>query len=309
MFEIRELQALIAIKRTGSYTAAAEMLGYSQPAVSYQMRRLQKEAGTRLVIQTSRGVRLTQAGDVLVRHSESVLAAMRAATEELAALAALGGAVVRVEAFQSICTTLVPLAAGHLRAQGAGPQLILHQAEPVEARDRVRHGEADLALLAKWDNEPLPENEEPMSRLPLMRDRRCVVMRSDHPLASLAEIDFADLAGESWVMETFRDRFLTACRENGFVPQLAASVDDLLTIQVLVADGLGITLMNELALHGYLRDGLVARPLRDWPRRIIYALTWPDVAGVPAVAAVIRALRTVAHGLRDAIPESQLPAS
>jgi len=62
MFEFRELQALIAVNRTGSYTAAAEMLGYTQPAVSYQMRRLQQEVGARLIIQTSRGARLTQAG-------------------------------------------------------------------------------------------------------------------------------------------------------------------------------------------------------------------------------------------------------
>src|ERR1700733_15184220 len=98
MFETRELQALIATSRTGSYTAAADMLGYTQPAVSYQMRRLQQEVGTRLRAQVGRGARLTQAGTVLVRHAESVFAAMRAASEELAALAALGGAVVRVKA-------------------------------------------------------------------------------------------------------------------------------------------------------------------------------------------------------------------
>jgi DNA-binding transcriptional LysR family regulator len=309
MFEIRELQALIAISRTGSYTAAAETLGYSQPAVSYQMRRLQQEVGTRLVIQAGRGVRLTQAGNVLVRHAESVFAAMRAASEELAALAALGGAVVRVDAFQSICSTLIPLAINHLHAEGTDLRIVLHQAEPAEARNRVRYGEADLALLARWDNEPLPEGEEPMRRVHLMSDDRCVVMRNDHPLASLPEIDFADLAGESWVMESFRDRFETACRENGFVPRIAASADDSLTIQDLVAAGFGITLMNELGVHAHLRAGLVARPLLDWPRRIIYALLWPDMASVPAVAAVVEAVQAAVHGLRDTTLGQELPAT
>jgi DNA-binding transcriptional LysR family regulator len=308
MYEIRELQALVAISRTGSYTAAAEILGYSQPAVSYQMRRLQQEVGTRLVIQASRGVRLTQAGYLLVKHAESVFAAMRAATEELAALAALGGAVVRVDAFQSICSTLIPLATSHLRAQGPDLRVVLHQSEPVEARNRVRYGEADLALLAMWNNEPPPEGEEPMRRVPLMSDRRCVVMRNDHPLASMQQIDFADLGGESWVMESFRDRFETACRENGFVPQIAATADDNLTIQALVTAGFGVTLMNELGLHAHLQAGLVARPLRDWPRRIIYALMWPDMASVPAVAAVIEGVQAAAYGLRDAIAGSELPA-
>jgi DNA-binding transcriptional LysR family regulator len=308
MYDSRGLQALIAISRTGSYTAAAEMLGYSQPAVSYQMRRLQQEVGTRLVIQASRRVRLTQAGNVLVKHAESVFAAMRAATEEIAALAALGGAVVRVEAFQSICSALIPPATDDLRAQGSGLRIVLHQAEPVEARDRVRYGEADLALLARWENEPLPAGEEPMSRVPLMSDRRCLVMRSDHPLASQQKIDFAALADESWVMESFRDRFDAACRENGFVPQIAATTDDNMTIQDLVTAGFGVTLMNELGVHAHLQEGLVARPLRDWPRRIVYALLWPDMASVPAVAAVVGAVQAAAHGLRDAIPESELPA-
>ena len=305
MYELRQLQALVAIERTGSYTAAAEMLGYSQPAVSYQMRRLQQEAGTRLVIQTTRGVRLTQAGNALVKHAETILAALRAANDEIAALAALGGAVVRIEAFQSICATLIPGAAEHLRKNGSDLKVVLHQAEPVEARARVRDGEADLALLAMWENEPLPEGEESMRRIPLMSDRRCVVMRSDHPLASMKTIDFADLAGESWVMETFRDRFVTACRENGFVPQIVATVDDHITIQALVSAGLGITLMNELGLQPHLQPGLVVRPLRGWPRRIIYALLWPDMASVPAVAAMVEAATAAAHGLRDAIPRSE----
>jgi DNA-binding transcriptional LysR family regulator len=304
MYEIRQLQALLAVKRTGSYTAAAEMLGYSQPAVSYQMRRLQQEVGTRLIVQTARGARLTQAGNVLAEHAESIFAAMRASEEELASLAALGGAVVRAEAFQSACATLIPDAATRLRAQGPGPRLVVHQSEPAQARALVRDGEADLALLAMWDNEPLPDGEESMKRIPLMSDRRCVVLPAGHPLAGQPVIDFADLGGEPWVMESFRDRFEVACRESGFTPQIAATADDHMAIQSLVSAGLGITLMNELGLHAHLAAGLVVRPLRDWPRRIIYALLWPDMAGVSAVGAVISALQEAAGALRNVIPSS-----
>lgn len=304
MYDLRQLQTLLAVSRTCSYTAAAELLGYTQPAVSYHMRRLQKEAGTRLVVQTGQGVRLTQAGGALVKHAETVFAAMRAAGEELSALAALGGAVVRIEAFQSICATLIPRAAASLQGQDPGLTLTLNQAEPVQARATVRDGEADLGILAKWENEPMPEGEEAMSRVVLMSDRRCVVLRRDHPLASQREIDFADLAAESWVMENFRERFATACRDAGFVPRVAATTDDEMTIQTLVTAGLGITLRNELGLHAYLGEDLVARPLRNWPRRVIYALFWPDIASVPAVAAVLRALQSAAHDLQDVAPGS-----
>jgi DNA-binding transcriptional LysR family regulator len=303
MYDLRHLQALIAVSRTGSYTAAAEILGYSQPAVSYQMRQLQREAGARLVIQTGRGVKLTQAGNALAKHAEIVLAAMRAADDELAALGALSGAEVRIEAFQSICATLIPRTADQLRGRKQGElRLTLHQSEPTEARAKVRHGDADLGILANWDNEPLPDGEESMSRVPLMSDRRCVVLRKDHPLAGQREIDFADLAAQSWVMESFRDRFASACRDTGFVPRIAATADDHMTIQALVTAGLGITLMNELGLHAYLQAGLVARPLRNWPRRVIYALLWPGMASVPAVAAVLQAVQAAARDLQDVAP-------
>jgi DNA-binding transcriptional LysR family regulator len=307
-YDLRQMQALMAINRTGSYTAAAEMLGYSQPAVSYQMRQLQRIVGTRLVIQTSQGARLTHAGKALVRHAEVIFAAMRAAAEELTTLAALGGPVVRIDAFQSICAALIPRAVEHLGSAGNDVRIVLHQAEPTEARSNVRHGEADIALLAMWDNEPLPEGEAGMRRIPLMSDRRCVVMRGDHPLADRETIDFADLAGEAWIIESFRDHFVTACRENGFEPKVAAIVDDYVTGQALVCAGLGISLANELGLQVYLEAGLAVRALRDWPRRVLYALVWPGMAGVPAVAATIEAVQAAARGLRVSIPGSEVTA-
>jgi DNA-binding transcriptional LysR family regulator len=299
MYDLRQLQALLAVSRAGSYTRAAEVLGYTQPAVSYQIKRLQEEVGVRLVAQTGRGARMTPAGAALVKHAETVFAAMRAAAEEMTALTAHGRAVVKIEAFQSSCATLIPQAAALLGRENPNLRLVLHQAEPAKARATVREGEADLGIVAKWDNEPVPEGEEPMSRVTLLTDRRCMVMRQDHPLASRDQIDFADLAEESWVMESFRDRFVTACRDTGFDPKIAATADDHMTIQALVTAGLGITLMNELGLQAFLQAGLVARPLMRWPRRVIYALAWPDMASVPAVATVLEAIKAAASGFKD----------
>jgi DNA-binding transcriptional LysR family regulator len=299
MFDLRQLQVLVAVAGTGSYTAAAESLGYTQPAVSYQMRRLQRDAGTALVVRAGRGVQLTQAGHALVRHAEAVFGTLRAAQQELATLDARGDALVRIAAFQSSCATLVPRVNTLLRHTAPGLRISVHQAEPAEARALLRNGEADLGFLCNWDDEPLPEGEESMRRIALMTDRRCAVLRRDHPLAGLPEVDFAKLAGEQWVMESFRDRFAAACTSNGFVPDIAATSDDQVTIQTLVASGFGITLMSELALNAYMDLRLVARPLRNWPLRCTYALLWPDMALVPAVASVLQAVRTVARDLQS----------
>lgn len=301
MHDLRQLQTLLAVARTGSYTAAADELGYTQSAISYQMRQLQREAGTRLVFQAGRNLLLTQAGQVLVRYAETMTATSRAADQELATLAARGGAMVRLTAFQSVCTTFVPRVISWLEGKDSAPGITVHQAEPTEARTRVRDGEADIGLVGNWENEAVPDGEEAMLRIPLITDRRCVVMRRDHRLATEPDVEFADLAGERWVMERFRDRFMAACTMAGFSPHLTATCDDQMTVQSLVAAGMGITLMNELGLSAHMDSRLIARPLRNWPRRNTYALLWPDLAEVPAVATVLEAVQDAARYLQDAV--------
>ncbi|HEY5834422.1 LysR family transcriptional regulator [Streptomyces sp.] len=299
MLDVHQLQVLAEVARTGSYTAAAASLGYSQPAVSYQMRRLQQSVGVPLVVRVGRGLQLTETGHTLVRHADAIFSVLRAADQEVSSVVARGGGLVRMVAFQSSCVTIVPEVLARLRRSAPHVHITLTQAEPVEARHLIRTGEADLGLLCNWENEDLPEGEAAMLRVPLMTDRRCVLMRDDHPMAGRTTIDLSELAHHDWVMETIRDRFLAACTNLGFQPRITATADDLLVIQSLVAAGLGVSMMNELALYAHVVPPLVHRPLRDWPLRHTYALLWPDMAGVPAVATVLREVRRTARTMRE----------
>ncbi|MFJ8749450.1 LysR family transcriptional regulator [Streptomyces sp. NPDC102441] len=295
MLDVHQLRVLAEVARTGSYTAAAVSLGYTQPAVSYQMRRLQQAVGAPLVVRVGRGLELTETGHALVRHADTIFSVLRAADQEVASVVARGGGLVRMAAFQSSCVTLVPQLIARLRRAHPEVHVTVVQAEPVEARRMVRTGEADLGLLCNWENEQLPEGESTMLRHALTTDRRCVLMREDDPLAGHSSVDLADLASYDWVMESFRDRFMAACTSLGFQPRITATVDDVSAIQALVASGLGISLMSELALQAHLAPGLVHRPLRGWPLRNTYTLLWPDMANVPAVATVLREIRSIAR--------------
>jgi DNA-binding transcriptional LysR family regulator len=295
MLDVRQLEVLAEIARTGSYTAAASSLGFTQPAVSYQMRRLQQSVGTPLFTRVGRGLQLTPTGESLVRHADTIFSVLRAADQDIASLVARGGGLVRMVAFQSSCLTLLPQVITSLAAGHPDVRVTVTQAEPVEARRLIRTGEGDLGLLCNWENEDTPEGESAMLRVPLMTDRRCVVMREDHPLADRPAIGLDELADQRWVMESHRDRFAAACTSAGFQPQISATVDDAHAIQALVAAGLGITLMGEMALRGPVVPSLVHRPLRDWPLRRTYALLWPDMADVAAVATVLRAIRAAAR--------------
>ncbi|MFK0222851.1 LysR family transcriptional regulator [Streptomyces vinaceus] len=302
MLDPRHLKVLSEVARTGSYTAAAEALGYTQPAVSYQMRRLQQDMRTPLVVRMGRGLRLTQAGHALLRHADVIFAALEAAEQEATTLAARGQALVRVAAFQSICTDFVPRVMEILRGTSPGISLVVRQEEPGVARKLLRTGEADIGLLCRWDNEQAPDEESGMKCTELLRDRRCVVMRADHAFAGRETVEFADLAAEAWVLESVRDRFEAACLSNGFTPRIAATVDDHLTIQALVRAGMGISLMSEIAVRAHLPGDLVAVPLHNWPLRISYALHWPDMASVEEVAAVLRSVEATAREMRTSAP-------
>ncbi|MET7694509.1 LysR family transcriptional regulator [Streptomyces sp. NPDC005483] len=293
MLDIHQLKVL-EVARTGSYTAAAASLGFTQPAVSYQMRQLQQAVGVPLVVKAGRGLRLTETGRSLTRHADVIFSALRAADQEVSSLVARGGGLVRMVAFQSSCVTLVPRLITRLRAHHPDVRVTVTQAEPVAARRLVRDGEADIGLLCNWEGEDLPEGEATMRRVELMTDRRCVLMPEDDPLAGHDAVDLASLATRHWVMESFRDRFMAACTNLGFEPRIAATVDDVSALQALVTSRLGISLVSEMALSSYVTPGLVYRPLRQWPLRHTYVLLWPDMATVPAVATVLQGLRRIA---------------
>ncbi|HWC82707.1 MAG TPA: LysR family transcriptional regulator [Pseudonocardiaceae bacterium] len=298
MFDPLQLHVLTEVARTGTYTAAAESLGYTQPAVSYHMRMLERAAGTPLVTRAGRGVRLTHAGRALAKQAEAVLAALRAAEDELAGFAAPGGGQVHLAAFSSGCVSLVPAALATLRRTDPELEVVVTQTECGTAHELLLSGEIDLAVMCDLVHDPVAEaavRPDPrLRRIPLAEDRRCVLLPADHPAAASATVELAQLAGERWVLETQRTRFLAACTESGFTPRIAATTDDQLTIHCLVANRIGLAVMNELGVHAHTDPRVVARPLRDWPRRRIFALLWPDTIRVPQIRALADALRDAA---------------
>jgi molybdate transport repressor ModE-like protein len=146
----RHLRVLRAVARTGSLAAAARALGYTQPAVSQQMKALEKTVGTPVVVRAGRGVRLSEAGEVLLRHAGGILARLTAAEEELAAIAGLRSGRVRLASFPTANSTLVPSAVAEVRAAEPGVRVSLTEAEPPEALALLRGGECEIALAFRY---------------------------------------------------------------------------------------------------------------------------------------------------------------
>ncbi|MEV6028653.1 LysR family transcriptional regulator [Streptomyces sp. NPDC052036] len=309
MLNVHPLRVLAEVARTGSYTAAARALGYTQPAVSYQMRSLERTVGVPLAVRVGRTVQLTAAGRKLAVHADSVLAALRSVESEFERLAAHSADVVRLSAIQSACVAVVPGAMAKLRREQPDIEVTLHQASCPESYRLLRSGEIDLALMCDLD---VPDEgqqtvvpDAQMLRLPLLTDRRCILLPAGHPLADHPTLALEDLAGEQWVLETGRSRFLAKCAKAGFEPKVTATTDDQATIHNLVASGVGIAMMDGLGLAPQRDPQLAIRPLDGWPRRRVYALLWPDMIRVTAISTLLRALRAAVDERLTAIGINQ----
>ncbi|MFD7989238.1 LysR family transcriptional regulator, partial [Kitasatospora indigofera] len=150
MIEARHLRVLRAVARTGSFSAAARELGCTQPAISQQMKALEKSVDTPLVVRAGRGMQLSEAGRVLLKHANGILAGLSAAEEEVAAIAGLRAGRVRLVSFPTASSTLVPPAVARLRASHPGVRVSLVEAEPTESLAMLRGGECEVALAFRY---------------------------------------------------------------------------------------------------------------------------------------------------------------
>jgi DNA-binding transcriptional LysR family regulator len=266
MLDVRRLRVLREVAARGSFSAAADALAYTQSAISQQIAALEREAGTKLVDRSARGVRLTDAGRALVDHADIILARLADAEAELEAIAGLRGGRLRLAAFPSVAASLMPVAIARFRERHPGVELSMDLAEPPEAEQRLRSGECDIAVT---NLATLACSIDQLDLVPILDDPMYVAMPAGHPLARRQTLRLEELAGEDWMLGSLNtcpdtSIFLRACQRAGFEPRIAFHTDDYLAIQGFVAAGMGVSFIPDLALVT-VRDDVVIRSLGPRP--------------------------------------------
>ncbi|ANP73185.1 LysR family transcriptional regulator [Cryobacterium arcticum] len=299
------LRIVHRINELGSITAAARSLGYSQPAVSQHLKRLEARLGLPLVAKSGRGVRLTEAGRILARHAATVTQALDAAAGELSDLAGLRSGRVTLAAFPSASATVIPTLLRGLSQRHPGVQLSYLEAEPPEAVRAVRDRAADLAITFSYTGDqadPHRQSAQGLTVAPLWRDEMLVVLPREHPLAGHSRIDLARLAEDQWIggCPRCRAHLLDLAARSGFTPGISYETDNVVAVFGMVAAGLGVALVPALAIAASpLPTGIVARPTTAGDFRTIHLVGAEGSESVPAVAATIRAIGEI-----DAAPWS-----
>ncbi|MFE7433103.1 LysR family transcriptional regulator [Streptomyces tendae] len=290
MIEARHLRVLRAVASTGSFSAAGRELGCTQPAVSQQMKALESSVGTPLLVRTGREMRLTQAGEALVRHAAGIIAGLTAAEEEVAAIAGLRAGRVRLVSFPSGSSTLVPTALAALRAAHPGTRVFLEEAEPPNSVELLREGDCDVALAFRYEGAAGAEEWDDLVVRPLLTDRLVALVPDGHRLARTeGSVAIGELAQESWIAgcPRCRGQLVEVCEGAGFSPRIDFATDDYPAVVGLVGAGLGVAVLPQLAVESVRPRGVRTVALEPTVRREIVALTLPDLAQVPAVAATL----------------------
>ena len=289
---------LRAVATTGSFSAAGRELGCTQPAVSQQMKALEASVGTPLLVRSGREMRLTQAGQTLVRHAAGILAGLTAAEEEVAAIAGLRAGRVRLVSFPSGSSTLVPTALAALRAEHPGTRVSLEEAEPPQSVRLLREGDCDLALAFRYEGARGGQEGEwdDLVVRPLLSDRLVALVPERHRLAHAPSVAIGDLAREPWIAgcPRCRGQLVEVCESAGFTPRIDFATDDYPAVVGLVGAGLGVAVLPQLAIESVRPRGARTVTLEPAVRREIVALTLPDLAQVPAVAATLDQLARAA---------------
>jgi DNA-binding transcriptional LysR family regulator len=246
--ELRHLAALQAVAEEGSFGRAATRLGYTQSAISQQIATLERIVEAKLVERPGgpRRVYLTEAGQLLLRHADGIVARLHAAQADLAALARGAAGPLRIGTYQSVGNKILPALLRRFSARLPDIQIELRESHADdELLAAVERGELDLTFTM------LPPTEGPFEVLELMRDPYVLLVPADSPLAGKRQVSLREI-GEQPLVSNRACRSVEQVHEHlrarGIRPQVIFRSDDNGTVQGVVAAGLGVALVPRLTV-------------------------------------------------------------
>jgi len=244
--EIHQLRYVCAIADTGSFSRAAERCQVAQPSLSQQVLKLEEDLGSKLFDRLGRSVRLTEAGRAFLPHARSILSQMETARSSVADKWTDIRGSVSVGVIPTIAPYLMPRYTKTFAKKYPEAKLrILEETTPILI-EGLRDLSIDLAILA------LPLRHKDLELFPLCTEPLFAVLPKDHPRAAAESLALKDLRGEAFVMlrdgHCFRDLSIAACTRARVAPRIAFESGQFSSLFGMVAAGVGISLVPEMAI-------------------------------------------------------------
>ncbi|CAN5803551.1 LysR family transcriptional regulator [soil metagenome] len=245
---LHRLRILREVERHDGVTAAAHAMGYSPSGVSQQLSALEHEVGAPILERVGRRVRLTAVGRVLLEHADILLDAAHDAQAAVEQARDTHAVELTVGVFASVAAGLIPTILGDLATHYPQVTIKTREVDPEDALTDLRHGHLDLAFLIDY---PQAAEPWPTSLTVVLAGRDQMHLVAPAGQFDAGAVRLGDLADHDWIISgphTYYGRAVrAACRRAGFELRIAHQVNEQATALAMVAAGLGITLMSDLA--------------------------------------------------------------
>jgi DNA-binding transcriptional LysR family regulator len=251
MYDPTRLAALVAVADAGSITRAAARLGYTAPALSQQIAKLEREAGAVLLVRSHRGARLTAAGELLAEHARRVLDEMDRARRELAGLTGLAGGRLRVGTFTTVGIHLLPPVLSAFRRAHPDVELTVAEYEPPGGVTAVATGEVDVALTHAYEPAEPAATPQGVVVEALLVEELVLVTAPGHVLAGgSGRLPVGELAGQPLISSAPshppRKGVERALASAGATPAVVCESPGYALVCALVSAGLGVAVVPEM---------------------------------------------------------------
>lgn len=270
-FDPLRLEVLAMLDRHGTLSSVALAMHLTPSAVSQQIAALSAEVGSALTFRIGRYVRLTEAGNILLRHRTSLATQFETLRADLDAAESGHMNELRIAGFSGALTKLAPSLIGALRHNHPLTDINVIEADDPDIYTLLDSGAIDMAYAIVSASTP-SLNDARYVQHKLMDDRLDVIAPADHWIAGVSEVPLADLAREKWIAGSEHtccgSIIRGAALSHGFVLDIGSQVNDWTAATTLVDAGLGIAVIPRLS-QGAIPSNVVVRPLVEVLSRTI----------------------------------------
>ncbi len=269
--ELYQLEYFVAVAQEGSFTRAARRCLVTQPTLSQQIQKLERELGQPLFQRLGRRVELTEAGRVLYEKAQHILQLAQQAQHEVEEVSGQGMGRVIVGAIPTMAPYLLPELVQRFQQEYPQAELAIEEDLTDHLLTRCAQGELDLAIMA------LPVKHDQLNMEPLWSEPLLLAVPKDHPLATKSKVTVRDLAKEPFIlldeMHCLGEQIVEFCNRQAYTPLVCCRSAQLLTVQQMVALGHGVSLVPQMAAQAQDDPRVVYRRLSgSSPRRTLVVL-------------------------------------
>lgn len=266
--------ALQKIVELGSFSKAAQALGYTQSAMSQMIASLEEELSIRLLNRFRTGVKLTREGEELYPYIERTIYQYLAAQEKAKEIRGLETGVIRMGTLASISAHWLPGLLKEFQEKYPGVEFVIHQGDYTSIQEWIKTGAVDFGFVN-------PKAVTGLETTVLKEGAMLAVLPLDHPLAGKETVPLAELSAEPFILleEGHYYEPLEAFRAVGVMPDMKYTIHDDYAIMTMVEAGLGVSILAELVLHR-TNYRIALRPTQPPVSRTI-AVGYKDKSSLP----------------------------